>query len=164
MGDRYRRWGPWGRKAAIALFAVGIALTGCVENRSDEPELVPWVGQTVILNSTYKVCISFAAKDKAWWEHFFDVLITTSYTMQDAQYELACRQDHNALIATLPPGTPVEVVKFEHHQGWLSAEGNRQAILRIEVPDYEPSSLLVKIELYSGDDTLYDFPWEPLAE
>lgn len=151
---------------AIALLTTAVALGGCIQNRSTDPELAPWVGQTVTLTSTYKVCIPFSYQTQSWTDilFFWTGGLTTPYIMQDAQYELACRQDTNELIATLPPGTEVEVVKFEHHQGLMSAEGNRQVILQVPVPDHEPPTILALFELRAGSDTPYEFPWTPLDQ
>ena len=153
-----------GRSQTIALLMATVVLGGCIENRSTDPDLAPWVGQTVTLTSTYKVCIPFSYQTQSWTDilFFWTGGLTTPYTLQDAQYELACRQDTNELIATLPSGTPVEVVKFEHHKGLISAEGNRQVILQVPVPDHDPPTVMVLFDLPVGDDTPYQFPWAPL--
>jgi hypothetical protein len=154
------------RNRVIALLTTAIALGGCIANRSTDPDLAPWVGQTVTLTSTYKVCIPFSYQNQSWIDllFFWTGGLTTPYVMQDAQYELACRQDANELIATLPPGTSAEVVKFEQHNGLISVEGNRQVILQVPVPDHDPPTVLALFELPFGDNTPYQFPWAPLDE
>ena len=70
---------------------------GCTRDRSREPTLEDWVGQTVQLNQPQKVCISKASQESPWWDKAIARLLgsRTAYVMKDASVELVCRRDNH---------------------------------------------------------------------
>ncbi|MEM6437607.1 MAG: hypothetical protein AAF773_27695 [Cyanobacteria bacterium P01_D01_bin.115] len=149
-------------KLSIAglLAIVSLGLASCERDRSTEPNLAPWIGQTVTLSADHLVCIPFTSRDATGISRWLVNLDTTAYVMVNADIQSACRQDFNKLIGTVSTGSQVEVVSFLTEYGLLVSHENLQAVLRIEVETPEPSSLLVKTQVESNAEG-YVFPWEP---
>lgn len=147
----------------VMLASVALLCFGCTRDRSREPTLEDWVGQTVQLNQPQKVCISKASQESPWWDKAIARLLgsRTAYVMKDASVELVCRRDHFNLIGALPAGSSIKIVQFQTSLGWLGVEDNLRAILEVEIPGEPPRSLLV--EKYLGvhnEETPAEFPWQ----
>lgn len=149
-------------KLSIAglLAVVSLGLASCERDRSTEPNLVPWVGQTVTLSADHLVCIPFSSRDATGISRWLVNRDTTAYVMVNADIQSACRQDFNELIGPVSAGSEAEVVSFLTEYGLLVNHENLQAVLRVEVETPEPSSLLVKTQVERGAGG-YVFPWRP---
>lgn len=160
MVNGHQNWRRWGQTATITLLAV-ITLASCVENRSTDPDLAPWVGQTVTLTAPHKIYISKANAERPRWTDHFDPFYSTPYWLIEVFLQDIC-PPNNQHIATLPVGKPVKVVRFETHTGFLAGPDNRQAILQVQLPN-RPSPLLVRKTISSSEEGVYDFSWmEPV--
>ena len=142
------------------LAVVSLGLASCERDRSTEPNLAPWIGQTVTLTADHLVCIPFSSRDARGIDRWLVNRDTTAYLMVNADIQSACRQDFNELIGPVSAGSQAEVVSFLTEYGLLVSHENLQAVLRIEVETPEPSSLLVKTQV-ERDAEDYIFPWEP---
>ena len=149
-------------KLSIAglLAVVSLGLASCERDRSTEPNLVPWVGQTVTLSADHLVCIPFSSRDATGISRWLVNRDTTAYVMVNADIQSACRQDFNELIGPVSAGSEAEVVSFLTEYGLLVSHENLQAVLRVEVETPEPSSLLVKTDV-AREAAGYVFPWKP---
>ena len=144
--------------ALVAVVSWGLA--SCERDRSTEPNLAPWIGQTVTLNADHLVCIPSSSRDARGIDRWLVNRDTTAYLMVNADIQSACRQDFNELIGPVSAGSQAEVVSFLSAYGLLVSHENLQAVLRIEVETPEPSSLLVKTQVESNAEG-YVLPWEP---
>ncbi|MEL6399137.1 MAG: hypothetical protein AAFR26_08645 [Cyanobacteria bacterium J06626_4] len=149
-------------KLSIAglLAVVSLGLASCERDRSTEPNLAPWVGQTVTLSADHLVCIPFSSRDATGISRWLVNRDTTAYVMVNADIQSACRQDFNELIGPVSAGSQAEVVSFLTEYGLLVSHENLQAVLRVEVETPEPSSLLVKTDV-AREAAGYVFPWKP---
>lgn len=148
------------RAVSVGLLFTGILMiSSCVQDRSRDPELAPLVGQTAQLTTAYKLCTPLKpASETSWWENTSFLFSTTSYYLDDASIETACRQDYYRLIATLPAGSEIKILSFQTMQGILSVEGNLQAIVEVESPE-EAETVRAEIHISPEGDT-YEFPWQ----
>ena len=129
---------------AIAFLAT-VILLGCAQNKSKEPAFAPWIGKTVKLNAPYNVC----KYPGSWLEHLLARLLGRETSYEIFEIDNDCSVGILKRIGTLPEGTSVKVLKVEHGGGMMSYEAQRQVILKVNKPDFNPAKFKV----------LYDFPY-----